>query len=189
MAGTRKTANQLLDAATQAARIAATDRSCQLRFGIVDAVHTGPGTVDVTVAGTLLYDIPYMGLPVADGPAWLLHQGSIMVCIGPAVGAEGDPGQGVPAGGSAGEVLAKINGTDFNTEWVPQSGGINPSIVDQKGDLLAASAADTVVRLAVGTNGHVLIADSTATAGVAWGANTGSTQNPGSLLYLAATYV
>ena len=41
---------------------------------------------------------------------------------GPA-GPQGDPGVGVPPGGNAGEVLAKIDGTDYNTEWVPQSGG------------------------------------------------------------------
>jgi hypothetical protein len=42
------------------------------------------------------------------------------------------------------------------------------SIVDAKGDLIAATAADTPSRLAVGTNGQVLIADSTAATGLAW---------------------
>jgi len=43
------------------------------------------------------------------------------------------------------------------------------SIVDAKGDLIAATAADTVSRLAVGTNGQVLTADSTAATGLKWG--------------------
>lgn len=30
---------------------------------------------------------------------------------------------GIPAGGSAGQVLAKIDAVDFNTEWVSPSGG------------------------------------------------------------------
>lgn len=42
------------------------------------------------------------------------------------------------------------------------------SIVDAKGDLIAATAADTPARLAVGTNGQVLTADSTAATGLAW---------------------
>jgi hypothetical protein len=42
------------------------------------------------------------------------------------------------------------------------------SIVDAKGDLIAATAADTVSRLAVGTNGQVLTADSTAATGLKW---------------------
>lgn len=33
-------------------------------------------------------------------------------------GDQGDPGEGVPVGGSAGQVLSKIDGTNFNTEWV-----------------------------------------------------------------------
>ena len=34
-------------------------------------------------------------------------------------------GQGVPAGGTAGQVLAKVDGTDYNTEWIDApSGGI-----------------------------------------------------------------
>lgn len=32
-------------------------------------------------------------------------------------GADGADGQGVPVGGTTRQVLAKINGTDFNTEW------------------------------------------------------------------------
>jgi hypothetical protein len=46
---------------------------------------------------------------------------------------------------------------------------IPKTIVDAKGDLIAATAADTVARLAVGTDGQVLLADSTAATGLAWG--------------------
>jgi hypothetical protein len=52
-------------------------------------------------------------------------------------------------------------------------GGIPPTLVDAKGDLLVATAADTVARLAVGTNGHVLTADSAQTSGVKWAAASG----------------
>jgi hypothetical protein len=53
---------------------------------------------------------------------------------------------------------ATVNGHDILTE----------ALVDAKGDLLVASAADAVTRLAVGTDNHVLTADSNATNGIAW---------------------
>jgi len=45
---------------------------------------------------------------------------------------------------------------------------IQKTILDAKGDLVVASAADTPAKLAVGTDGQVLVADSLATNGVAW---------------------
>jgi hypothetical protein len=47
-------------------------------------------------------------------------------------------------------------------------GAIAATIVDQKGDLIAATAADTVARLAVGANNTLLAADSTQATGLAW---------------------
>ena len=40
-----------------------------------------------------------------------------------APGADGKDGEGVPAGGTTGQVLAKKSGTDYDTEWVNQSSG------------------------------------------------------------------
>ena len=52
--------------------------------------------------------------------------------------------------------------------WVgfDDSNAIQNSIVDAKGDLVAASGADTPARLAVGSNGETLVADSAATTGL-----------------------
>jgi hypothetical protein len=47
-------------------------------------------------------------------------------------------------------------------------GGIQPTIVDAKGDLIVATAADTVSRLAVGSNDQVLTADSSTSTGLKW---------------------
>jgi len=58
---------------------------------------------------------------------------------------------------------------------IGSASAINPTIVDVKGDLLVGSAADTVARLAVGTNNYVLTADSSATNGVKWAAASGKT--------------
>ena len=59
--------------------------------------------------------------------------------------------------------------TNADTAATAAAAAIQKSIVDAKGDLIAATAADTVSRLAVGTNGQVLTADSTAATGLKWG--------------------
>lgn len=51
---------------------------------------------------------------------------------------------------------------------VPGQTGIQPSIVDAKGDIIAATAADSVSRLAVGANDTVLTADSSTATGLKW---------------------
>jgi hypothetical protein len=73
-------------------------------------------------------------------------------------------------GGTTGQVLSKTSNTDMDFTWVAQddSNAIQNAIVDAKGDLIGATAADTPARLAVGTNGQVLTADSTAGTGLAW---------------------
>lgn len=73
-------------------------------------------------------------------------------------------------GGTTGQVLAKATNTDLDFTWVAQddSNAIQNAIVDAKGDLIAATAADTPARLAVGANGTVLTADSAEATGLKW---------------------
>ena len=54
--------------------------------------------------------------------------------------------------------------------WVASDdpNAIQNTIVDAKGDLIAASASDTPARLAVGTNGQYLSADSSTATGLKW---------------------
>lgn len=53
---------------------------------------------------------------------------------------------------------------------IPGATGIQPTIVDAKGDIIAATAADSVTRLAVGANNTVLTADSAEATGLKWAA-------------------
>ena len=57
--------------------------------------------------------------------------------------------------------------TQINSK-IGSAAAINPTIVDAKGDIIAATAADTVARLAVGANNTVLTADSATATGIKW---------------------
>lgn len=105
-------------------------------------------------------------------------------------------------GGTTGQILSKATNADMDFTWIANDQGditavnagsgltgggtsgsvtlaldsaavISPTIVDAKGDLIAATAADTVSRLAIGANDTVLTADSTASTGMKWAAVSG----------------
>ena len=63
--------------------------------------------------------------------------------------------------------------------WVgfDDSNAIQNSIVDAKGDLVAASGADTPARLAVGSNGETLVADSSTSTGLRYQSNFAAGKN------------
>jgi hypothetical protein len=77
-------------------------------------------------------------------------------------------------GGTTGQVLSKTSNTDMDFTWVAQddSNAIQNAIVDAKGDLIAATGADTPARLAVGaTNNTVLTVDSSTATGLKYSAD------------------
>ena len=80
-------------------------------------------------------------------------------------------------GGTTGQVLSKTSNTDMDFTWVTSddANAIQNAIVDAKGDLISATAADTPARLAVGNNGETLVADSSQSTGLRWGNNYGFT--------------
>jgi len=104
-------------------------------------------------------------------------------------------------GGTTGQVLSKNSNTDMDFTWVTDAagditgvtagtgisgGGTSGTVtvtnsmataIDAKGDLIAGTAADTFSRIAVGTNGQVLTADSTAATGLAWATASGGSTN------------
>jgi len=69
--------------------------------------------------------------------------------------------------GSTGQVLTVSGGVPT---WATSddANAIQNAIVDAKGDLISATAADTPARLAVGANGTVLTADSAEATGLKW---------------------
>jgi hypothetical protein len=82
-------------------------------------------------------------------------------------------------GGTTGQLLSKASNTDLDYTWVSGSGSsIQNTIVDAKGDLIAASAADTPARLAVGSDYGFLQADSAQSTGLAWNAGAWTSYTP-----------
>jgi len=64
------------------------------------------------------------------------------------------------------------NFSDIETFVNSSPGLVQNTLVDAKGDLLAASADNTITRLAVGTNTYVLTADSSEGTGMKWASPT-----------------
>jgi hypothetical protein len=83
-------------------------------------------------------------------------------------------------GGTTDQVLAKNSNTDMDFKWVTSddANAIQNTIVDAKGDLIGATAADTPARLAVGSNFAFLQADSSTATGLLWNNATWTTYTP-----------
>ena len=75
--------------------------------------------------------------------------------------------------------ITKLDGIEVGADVtdatnVAAAGAVMKTLADAKGDLFAATAADTVTRLPIGaTNGHVLTVDSAETTGMKWAVSSG----------------
>jgi hypothetical protein len=87
-------------------------------------------------------------------------------------------------------VLLQYDGT--SSRWravaVALTNAILKSLIDAKGDLIVGTADNTPARVAVGTDGQILSADSAQTAGVRWVDPPSGGGGVGGKLYLAANW-
>lgn len=83
-------------------------------------------------------------------------------------------------GGTTGQVLAKNSNTDMDFVWVAQddSNAIQNTIVDAKGDIITATAADVPARLPIGSNGQVLKVNTATSTGLEWATDNSGMTNP-----------
>ena len=97
-----------------------------MAFGTITSTSNTFGSVDGTatgvVPGTLSGSI---GVPGPAGPT----------------GPQGPAGQGVPAGGTAGQFLTKIDGTNYNTDWTTVNLSAYAVKANNLSDLTSASTA------------------------------------------------
>jgi hypothetical protein len=124
---------------------------------LLGGVSLAPGNVDIfTVAidvDTINEEIVYV--TGVSGDTLTISRGQA------GTGNPGVSGIAHSAGASVKHVLTSSDLIYFNT-------AIQPDTLTAKGDIYAASASATVGRVAVGTNGQVLTADSAQTRGLAW---------------------
>lgn len=70
--------------------------------------------------------------------------------------------------GSLGTNGQLLSSTGTALQWTSAGGGISPSTLTAKGDLITATAPSTPTALPVGTDGQVLTACSTCSTGMVW---------------------
>jgi hypothetical protein len=85
------------------------------------------------------------------------------------------PYRGVPVGGTTGQVLAKNSNTDFDTEWVAQSGGGGGGAVDSVNGQTGVVVVDADDIADAGTKVIMTTTERTKLSGVATGATANAT--------------
>lgn len=136
---------------------------------VIDIVVPAQVAVQMSSSADATFDVAIRGLPGEQGPRGETGsvgpqgpQGADSTVPGPKgdkgdkgdtgdtgpQGPQGEPGTGVPAGGTTGQVLAKIDGTNYNTQWVnPSAGGGVSSVFSRTGAVVAQSGDYTTAQV------------------------------------------
>ena len=132
---------------------------------LLGGITLDPGNVDIfTVAidhDTVNEEIVF--ITGVSGDTFTISRGQA------GTGTAGVSGITHSAGASIKHVLTSSDLIYFRGGVDTANAAIPKSLVTTKGDIVAASASSTPARLGVGTNGQVLLADSTTATGLNWG--------------------
>lgn len=94
-------------------RHASTSQTVTVKKNVASTLYQIASAV-LAAGETLIYE---------DSAGWQLYNATGQMVTSGATGATGAAGVGVPAGGSINQVLAKVDGTDFNTYWMTAAAG------------------------------------------------------------------
>jgi hypothetical protein len=104
----------------------------------VDGADGADGADGVGIASTVLNADYTLTITLTDGTSYTTS--SIRGATGPQ-GPTGPAGPGVPTGGSAGQVLSKVDGTNYNTGWR----GVDTVVTENSDNLITSGAVYSVV--------------------------------------------
>ena len=144
---------------------------------IVTIINLGAGVCTITAGTATVTTSGSLALAQNQGGVLRFTSASAAIFFQFATPASGDiegvtAGTGISGGGTSGTVTIT---NSMATE------------IDAKGDLIVGTGADAFARLAVGTNGHTLVADSSETTGLKWAAPASGGSFVGFSVYATST--